>query len=196
MPALMARPVSIRLLKTVLGFLSIIGLLGSGTGWTDQNDPRLNDLFEQLQTVGSQSAADEITDEIWGIWRQSSDEEINQMMKAGISAMRNAQLAEAERIFDEIVTKAPEFAEGWNKRATVYYFLREFEKSASDIRQTLLLEPRHFGAIAGLGLIFLQLDYHESALETFKQVLDIHPHLPGPRIQIEKLMEYLENDPV
>ena len=192
----MVRPVLIRLLTAALSLLSITGLLGTGTGWTDQNDPRLNDLFEQLQTVGSQSAADEITDEIWAIWRQSSDADINRMMNAGISAMQNARFVEAKNIFDEIVTKAPDFAEGWNKRATVYFFLRDFEKSASDIRQTLLLEPRHFGAIAGLGLIFLQLDYRESALETFKQALEIHPHLPGPRIQIERLKEYLENDPV
>lgn len=189
-----ARSVFIRRLATSL--LAIIALFVSKYGWTDQNDPELNDLFEQLQTVESQSAADEITDKIWSIWRQSPDEDINQMMKIGISAMQNARLVEAKKIFDDIVTKAPDFAEGWNKRATVYYFLREFEKSASDIRQTLLLEPRHFGAISGLGLIFIQLDYPESALETFKQALEIHPHLPGPKIQIKKLKEYLENDPV
>ena len=189
-----ARSVFIRRLATSL--LAIIALFVSKYGWTDQNDPELNDLFEQLQTVESQSAADEITDKIWSIWRQSPDEDINQMMKIGISAMQNARLAEAKKIFDDIVTKAPDFAEGWNKRATVYYFLREFEKSASDIRQTLLLEPRHFGAISGLGLIFIQLDYPESALETFKQALEIHPHLPGPKIQIKRLKEYLENDPV
>lgn len=189
-----ARSVFIRRLATSL--LAIIALFVSKYGWTDQNDPELNDLFEQLQTVESQSAADEITDKIWSIWRQSPDEDINQMMKIGISAMQNARLVEAKKIFDDIVTKAPHFAEGWNKRATVYYFLREFEKSASDIRQTLLLEPRHFGAISGLGLIFIQLDYPESALETFKQALEIHPHLPGPKIQIKRLKEYLENDPV
>ena len=189
-----ARSVFIRRLATSL--LAIITLFVSKYGWTDQNDPELNDLFEQLQTVESQSAADEITDKIWSIWRQSPDEDINQMMKIGISAMQNARLVEAKKIFDDIVTKAPDFAEGWNKRATVYYFLREFEKSASDIRQTLLLEPRHFGAISGLGLIFIQLDYPESALETFKQALEIHPHLPGPKIQIKRLKEYLENDPV
>ncbi len=189
-----ARSVFIRRLATSL--LAIIALFVSKYGWTDQNDPELNDLFEQLQTVESQSAADEITDKIWSIWRQSPDEDINQMMKIGISAMQNARLVEAKKIFDDIVTKAPDFAEGWNKRATVYYFLREFEKSASDIRQTLLLEPRHFGAISGLGLIFIQLDYPESALETFKQALEIHPHLPGPKIQIKRLKEYLENDPV
>ncbi len=189
-----ARSVFIRRLATSL--LAIIALFVSKYGWTDQNDPELNDLFEQLQTVESQSAADEITDKIWSIWRQSPDEDINQMMKIGISAMQNARLVEAKKIFDDIVTKAPDFAEGWNKRATVYYFLREFEKSASDIRQTLLLEPRHFGAISGLGLIFIQLDYPESALETFKQALEIHPHLPGPKFQIKRLKEYLENDPV
>ena len=161
----------------------------------DQNDPRLDELFKQLHIVKSQETGNEITDQIWGIWRESSDDEINKLMHAGVSAMKTGRLRRAERIFDEIVYKAPEFAEGWNKRATIYYFLREYQKSAADVRQTLLLEPRHFGATAGLGLIFLSLDYYESALEAFQQALNINPHLTGPKQQIKRLEEYLNDDP-
>ena len=170
-------------------------LCSSPIAIADQNDPRLDELFKQLHIEKGQKAGNEITDQIWEIWRESSDDEINNLMYAGVSAMATGRLRRAERIFDEIVYKAPEFAEGWNKRATIYYFLREYQKSAADVRQTLLLEPRHFGATAGLGLIFLSLDYYESALEAFQQALDINPHLTGPKQQIKRLEEYLNDDP-
>ena len=170
-------------------------LCSSPISIADQNDPRLNELFEQLHMVESQKVGNEITDQIWEIWRESSDDEINKLMYAGVSAMATGRLRRAERIFDEIVYKAPEFAEGWNKRATIYYFLQEYQKSAADVRQTLLLEPRHFGATAGLGLIFLSLDYYESALEAFQQALDINPHLTGPKQQIKRLEDFLNDDP-
>ena len=170
-------------------------LCSSPIAIADQNDPRLDELFKQLHIEKGQKAGNEITDQIWEIWRESSDDEINKLMYAGVSAMATGRLRRAERIFDEIVYKAPEFAEGWNKRATIYYFLREYQKSAADVRQTLLLEPRHFGATAGLGLIFLSLDYYESALEAFQQALDINPHLTGPKQQIKRLEDYLNDDP-
>ncbi len=170
-------------------------LCSSPIAIADQNDPRLDELFKQLHIEKGQKAGNEITDQIWEIWRESSDDEINNLMYAGVSAMATGRLRRAERIFDEIVYKAPEFAEGWNKRATIYYFLREYQKSAADVRQTLLLEPRHFGATAGLGLIFLSLDYYESALEAFQQALDINPHLTGPKQQIKRLEDYLNDDP-
>ena len=170
-------------------------LCSSPIAIADQNDPRLDELFKQLHIVKGQKAGNEITDQIWEIWRESSDDEINKLMYAGVSAMTTGRLRRAERIFDEIIYKAPEFAEGWNKRATIYYFLQEYQKSAADVRQTLLLEPRHFGATAGLGLIFLSLDYYESALEAFQQALDINPHLTGPKQQIKRLEDYLNDDP-
>ena len=117
-------------------------------------------------------------------------------MTTGVRAMTAGRLRQAERIFDEIISKAPDFAEGWNKRATVLYFLRQYDKSAADVRQTLLLEPRHFGAAAGLGLIFLSLNYPKSALEAFQKALEINPHLTGPKMQIKRLQEYLQDDPV
>ena len=170
-------------------------LCSSPIAIADQNDPRLDELFKQLHIEKGQKAGNEITDQIWEIWRESSDDEINKLMYAGVSAMTTGRLRRAERIFDEIIYKAPEFAEGWNKRATIYYFLQEYQKSAADVRQTLLLEPRHFGATAGLGLIFLSLDYYESALEAFQQALDINPHLTGPKQQIKRLEDYLNDDP-
>ncbi len=163
----------------------------------DQTDPRLDELFESLLVVSDQATGDAITDQIWAIWREyPSDEEVSDLMTAGIQAMSAGRLRQAEKIFDKIISRAPDFAEGWNKRATVLYFLRQYEKSAEDVRQTLLLEPRHFGATAGLGLIFLSLNYPKSALEAFEKALEINPHLSGPKMQIRRLRDYLEDDPV
>lgn len=170
-------------------------LFGVTLAHADQNDPELDTLFEQLQATQEQQTGDEITDRIWTIWRESGDPEINALMRAGVSEMQTGRLRRAVQIFDQIIEKAPDFAEGWNKRATVYFFLREFEKSAQDVRKTLLLEPRHFGATAGLGLIFLELEYYESALEAFEKALNINPHLPGPKLQIERIRRMLLDDP-
>ncbi len=163
--------------------------------YSDQNDPRLENLFAELLVVEEQQAGDAITDNIWEIWRDSGDPEINELMREGVSAMHSGRLRRAVRFFDQIIDKAPDFAEGWNKRATVYFFLREFENSAKDVRKTLMLEPRHFGATAGLGLIFLELEYYESALEAFEKTLLINPHLPGPRMQIERIKKILLDEP-
>ncbi len=161
----------------------------------DQNDPELDMLFAQLKNTQEQLIGDEITDRIWMIWRDSGDPQINALMREGVAQMQTGQLRRAVQIFDQIIAMAPDFAEGWNKRATIYFFLREFEKSAQDVRKTLILEPRHFGATAGLGLIFLELQYYESALEAFEKALKLNPHLPGPKLQIERIKRMLLNDP-
>lgn len=158
----------------------------------DQNDPRLDELFSALQSTTNQSAANEITDTIWKIWRQSPNEKVNQLMRQGVIAMSRGRLNAAIRYFDEIIQIAPEFAEGWNKRATVYYFLEQYDKSLVDVRETLLREPRHFGAAAGLGLIFMSLEYYDEALKAFERALEINPHLVGPKKNVELLRKKLE----
>ena len=166
----------------------------NSVSFADQNDPRLDKLFNQLQTVDDQKLGSDITDEIWRVWRESPDESVNELMLAGIDAMSKRQLRKAVRIFDEVIYRSPDFAEGWNKRATVYFFMGEYKKSVDDVRRTLTLEPRHFGAAAGLGLIFLSLNYYEKALGAFEKALDINPHLPGPKIQIQRLKKILGKD--
>ncbi len=162
---------------------------------SDQNDPKLDELFQQLLTVQDQQTGDSLTDEIWAIWRDSGNPDINALMSEGITAMQSGRLNEAVRVFDQIVEMAPDFAEGWNKRATVYFFLSEYERSAADVRETLLLEPRHFGATAGLGLIFLEIQHFEGALEAFERALEINPHLIGPKMQIRRIKQLLLDDP-
>ncbi len=180
-------------LATILGFCVLVA---SAASLSDQNDPRLDALFERLLAATDPQVGNEITDDIWEIWRDAGDPEINSMMVAGVSAMQSGRLRMAASIFNQIVDRAPNFAEGWNKRATVRYFLRDYENSAADVRKTLALEPRHFGAMAGLGLIFLQIEYYESALQAFEDALEINPHLIGPKQQIRRIKKFLLDDPV
>ena len=111
-------------------------------------------------------------------------------MRDGIVAMGARNYPEALRAFNLVIEEAPQFAEGWNKRATVYYLMNNYEQSIRDIRQTLALEPRHFGAVSGLGLIYLELGDGASALEAFQRVLKINPHNAGTRIQVEILRRH------
>ncbi len=108
-------------------------------------------------------------------------------MVEGIVAMTNQRLEDAITIFSEITQSAPGFAEGWNKRATAYYLNENYLASVEDIRRTLALEPRHFGAISGMGLIFLSRGDEAGALHAFEAVLAIHPHAPGARERVEEL---------
>ena len=100
------------------------------------------------------------------------------------------------RLLDHIVILAPEFAEGWNKRATVHFLNKDYGKSIADIRHTLALQPRHFGALAGLGLILRDLEEHEQALEAFKAALAVNPHLESAQKMASELEEQLGGDPI
>jgi tetratricopeptide (TPR) repeat protein len=94
-----------------------------------------------------------------------------------------------------MVRRSPNFAEGWNKRATVYFLLGDFDASVGDIERTLQLEPHHFGALSGLGQIYLALDREEAALKAFEAALVIDPHLVGVRAAVEGIKKKREGDP-
>ena len=96
-----------------------------------------------------------------------------------------------KKILDEIIKRAPGFAEGWNKRATVYYILGQFDKSMIDINKTLLLEPRHFGAMDGMGLIFIQLQQYDKAIKIYDQMLEIFPHSADTLAKKKLMQEYI-----
>ncbi len=113
--------------------------------------------------------------------------ECDSRMREGIVAMGARNYPYSLCAFGLVIEEAPQFAEGLNKRATVYYLMKNYEKSIKDIRQTLALEPRHLGAVSGLGLIYLDLGDGASALEAFQRALKINPYNAGTRIQVEIL---------
>ena len=154
----------------------------------DQNDPELDRLFSALLEADDFAQGSRITEEIWQRWRQVDDLEIKDLLASGISAMSAHDLELALDSFDQVIEKAPEFAEGWNKRATVYYLMGEYNHSIRDIRQTLLLEPRHFGAMAGFAWILLYQRDFEMAEHVLRRALSVNPFLVDVRRQLQTLM--------
>ena len=180
------------LARVLGGALLAILLAGSMDARADQQDPRLGELFVALAEAPDSRTALGIEADIWQIWLDGGDSELNELMVHGIEAMSARRFPDAAGRFTELILVAPAFAEAWNKRATVYYLMDRLEDSVRDIERTLALEPRHFGAISGMGLIFLQRGDAKGALDAFEKVLEIHPHARGARIYVEQLRDRLK----
>ena len=172
--------------------IAVLGL-GLADARSDQTDPRLKTLFEQLRTAPTPEAAAPVEAEIWGIWAKSGDSDLDQVFLVGSRAMSLGDTATAFKIFDAIVRKAPNFAEGWNKRATVYYMMGNYEASLADIDHVLELEPHHFGALAGLGLVNVELDRDEAALDAFERVLKVTPQSQSAKYNIEIVKQRIKD---
>ena len=156
----------------------------------DQDDPALNGLFERLAVTTSDEEASNITREIWQRWTAIDDPAVSQLMQIGIRALNYSTYRRALQSFDRVIEMAPEFAEGWNKRATLYYHIKEYRRSIDDIKETLRLEPRHFGAWSGLGLVSVAQENYSGALTAFKKALSINPHMSNIRRYVQKLEDW------
>jgi tetratricopeptide (TPR) repeat protein len=114
---------------------------------------------------------------LWRQWCRSGDLEADRVFRAGIDAMQNGELELAETLFGKVIEMAPQFAEGWNKRATVRYARQNFAGSIGDCQETLTRNPNHFGASAGQGLCHMSIGEYREAAICFRRALEIHPHL-------------------
>jgi tetratricopeptide (TPR) repeat protein len=173
--------------------LLLPGITGPAIG--DQQDVRLDVLFERLRATSSEAEARTAEQQIWQIWSESEDSLADGLMRDGVQAMATDELAVALDYFNRLVELAPDFAEAWNKRATVYYLLGNYQASVLDIERTLELEPRHFGALSGLGLIYDAIDEPEAALRSFEAAMKLNPHLDGTRQRIDALRRQLQGSP-
>ena len=118
---------------------------------------------------------------LWGIWCRSGDAETDRLFRAGVDAMQNRRLQEAEEFFDRVIERSSSFAEGWNKRATVRYLRENFRGSIADCQETLARNPHHFGAASGQGLCHMTVSEFREAAICFRRALEIHPHLDAVR---------------
>jgi len=166
-------------------------LLLAGAAAADQRAPELDGLFGALKVAGSAAEASVVEGRIWRLWGRSGDPQVDALLDEGILAMESGALAVAIERFSEVVRRAPGFAEGWNKRATAHYLHDDLAASMTDIERTLALEPRHFGAISGMGLIFLRRGDPVGALDAFERVLEIHPRSSSARVHVKRLRERL-----
>ena len=128
---------------------------------------------------------------MWQVWSRSGDPTIDRLFAMGLEQMNARQGEQAVETFSEIIRRKPEFAEGWNKRATVYYLLGEYQKSLADCDEVMKRNPYHFGALSGYGMIYMQLDQPAIALEYFERALRVNPNLESTRQTIEILKTLL-----
>ena len=153
----------------------ILLLLNSSFVFADQNDSRLNSLFDELFLSSDNMHASTILADIWDIWSIAENIEAQEIFDEGNNMMDRGSLEEAIALFTQVIDLKPDFAEGWNKRATVLFLKGDLEASISDIQKTLELEPRHFGALDGLAEIYLIQDDLLGAAATYKRILEIIP---------------------
>ncbi len=153
------------------------------------SDPQmlLDRLFAQLHKAENENTAKAIEKGIWGLWSQSSSPTANALLGQASKAMSTSNLRTAIRLLDTAIELKPDFAEAWNKRATAFYLDGQFEKSLADIEKVLDLEPRHFGALSGRGLIRREQGDDAAALKAFRRALVIHPHLPAAKRAVQEL---------
>ena len=129
---------------------------------------------------------------LWEVWSRSGDPDVDVLFQRGLAQMNGHDLDGAIETFSQIIQKKPDFAEGWNKRATLYYLAGEFQKSLADCEEVIRRNPVHFGALSGFGLIYLRIGKPEQALDYFERALAVNPNLAGIRATIEELKQFLE----
>lgn len=166
-----------------------------GPALAGQDDPRLPEMFVRLQGHLDQTEAERLETEIWSVWYQNDDSAITSLMHQGRAAMSIGDFDDAEAYYSQVIERDPAFAEGWNRRATLYYLMGRYEDSIADVTKTLELEPRHFGALSGMGLIYTALEDEETALVWFEKALEVNPHMAGVRYRVELIKKRLAGEP-
>ncbi len=154
---------------------------------------KLDALFDRLQNTRDAAEAQRTEAAIWQIWIEPEDPAAGSIMRLALDAQQRGDLFGAFALFDAIVNLKPDFAEGWNRRATVLYQLGRYEDSRKDAEKTVELEPRHFGALSGLGLIATAKNDDDAALAAFERALSFNPHMAQVRANVEALRKKRRN---
>ena len=184
-----------RRITTVLVAALVAGLF-VGRAVADQTDPRLDGLFGQLQAAASSLESLMLEARIWSTWLQTESPTIDLLMRQALEAMSLDRYQDSFDILSKVVEIAPDYAEGWNKRATVLFLMRRYGESIEDVERTLALEPRHFGALSGLGLIHNALDDDARALAAFERALAVNPHLRHARAEVKRLRKKVRGEKI
>jgi len=152
----------------------------------------LDFLFEALKVAPDADSAKHLENRIWALWIASGSDTATLLMTRVKSAMDGKDPALAIKLLDSIIELRPDYVEAWNRRATLYYMQKDYTRSMADIRQVLALEPRHFGAISGLGMILQEFGDDRRALDAFRRAVQVHPHLQKIPDLIKTLTEKVE----
>jgi tetratricopeptide (TPR) repeat protein len=152
----------------------------------------LDFLFGALKAAPDEASAKHVEARIWAIWLQTPSDTAALLMMRAKAAMDAQQTDVALKLLDAVIKLRPDYVEAWNRRATLYYLRNDYTRSLSDIEQVLIREPRHFGALAGLGMIMQDIGDEKRALEAFRKALAVNPHLEKVPDLVKSLTEKVE----
>jgi len=182
-------------MKRVL-LICLIFLFSLTSSFANDRDVRLNQLFNELK-VNKAKVASIVEQEIWSLWStHPTDEKLTARLEEGSMFVRNQQPNRARDIFTEVIKLDENWAEAWNKRATVLYILGEYQKSQEDIDKVLELEPRHFGALAGQGMVNIKLKNYEKAIRSYEEAREIYPSMKTPDAMIKQMKEIIKQQSI
>ena len=187
-------------MKKILKILAISLLLFSNVN-AEERSNKLEKLFTQLKNTKDLSSAQVIESEIWEIWSiHPSDDRrgfrLTELLIQGTRLMNMRELSKAYEVFTKVITVESDWAEAWNKRATVLYLMKQYESSLADIEITLVLEPRHFGALSGQALNYIQLKQYEKAIQSYRAAQKIYPLLDSAKKMIPELKKLINDQAI
>jgi tetratricopeptide (TPR) repeat protein len=152
----------------------------------------LDFLFGALKAAPDEASAKHVEARIWAIWLQTPSDTAALLMTRAKAAVDAQKIDVAIKLLDSVLKLRPDYIEAWNRRATLYYMQNDYARSLADIREVLIREPRHFGALAGLGMIMQEIGDEKRALEAYRKALAVNPHLDKIPDQVKSLAEKVE----
>ena len=169
----------------------------SSSLFADDNKKEIDKLFIQLKSALNFENSKDTEDKIWDLWTtHPSKDDLTKLLADGSSDMMDNKLETAYNKFTEVIEMDPNWAEAWNKRATVLYLMGKYELSQADIDKVLELERRHFGALSGQGLVQTALNNYQKAIDSYIEVHRVHPNMKSPLIMIKQLQEQIKRESI
>ena len=187
-------------MKKILGIL-ILSLFFFSKINAEERNNKLDNIFYELKNIKDLSSALIIENKIQKIWSiHPSDDRrgfrLTELLIQGTRLMNMRELSKAYELFTKVITVESDWAEAWNRRATVLYLMKQYESSLADIKITLVLEPRHFGALSGQALNYIELNLYEKAIESYKAAQKIYPLLDSAKKMIPELQELINDQAI
>ena len=176
--------------KIITFFISLLFFTISSKA--NDRDIQLNRLFNELK-INNVALVYGTEQKIWEIWStHPTDDKLTLKLLKGAKLMQGSTLSQSIEIFSDLIELDPNWAEAWNKRATALYLIGDYEGSQKDIDKVLELEDRHFGALAGQGLVNIKLENYEKAIESYERAQEIYPAMQSPKIMIEQIEQLIK----
>ena len=187
-------------MKKIISIL-ILSFLFFGNGKAEDRKGELDELFSQLKNTKELSTAQILEKKIWEIWliHPSDDRRgfrLTELLTQGSRLMNMGELSKAYELFTKIIVTEPDWSEAWNKRATVLYLMKRYQSSLDDIKITLALEPRHFGALSGQALNYIELKQYEKAIQSYESAQKIYPLLDSAKKMIPELKKLINDQAI